>query len=234
MDKDQMVKSCRTMILAKWHVEVTKKVHSIYIGMCTITVCLAYTQFWPTLLWYDNHIMAATIRQYYLCRNGGWVLADLFRLLLLDPLVGSLEVVRHLGVDGFVHLLLSTGCQCICKEMKWCFWSWSWFEKCLMACGCKSFCNIKNSQEMFRNDWLACMMARMIISASSFASAWKVINYHTHTFFEIQQVFIFICYSFTNKFALLPVGQGWGRPSSPGSLPWSSPHPPERKIMILG
>ena len=63
-------------------------------------------------------------------------------------------------------------------------------------------------QEMLRNDWLACMMARMIISASSFASAWKVINYHTHTFFEIQQVFIFICYSLTNKFALLPVGQG--------------------------
>merc|ERR1719394_37799 len=44
-----------------------------------------------------------------LCRNGGWVLADLFRLLLLDPLVGSLEVVRHLGVDGFVHLLLHDG-----------------------------------------------------------------------------------------------------------------------------
>ena len=42
------------------------------------------------------------------------------------------------------------------------------------------FCNmnlLKNFQEMLRNDWLACMMARMIISASSFASAWKVINY---------------------------------------------------------
>ena len=49
------------------------------------------------------------------------------------------------------------------------------------------FCNLnllKNSQEMLRNDWLACMMARMIISASSFASAWKVINYQEcpHTF----------------------------------------------------
>ena len=140
MDKDQMVKSCRTMTLASDTWKSPKKVHSIYIGMCTITVCLAYTQFWPTLLWYDNHIMVAKVWQYYLCRNGGWVLADLFRLLLLDPLVGSLEVVRHLGVDGFVHLLLSRGIGCHFFQ-RWndVFWSWSWFEKCVTVCGYKYF-----------------------------------------------------------------------------------------------
>ena len=159
MDKDQMVKSCRTMTLASDTWKSPKKVHSIYIGMCTITVCLAYTQFWPTLLWYDNHIMVAKVWQYYLCRNGGWVLADLFRLLLLDPLVGSLEVVRHLGVDGFVHLLLSTGCQFICKEMKWFFWSWSWFEKCVTTCGCKFILQLESFKEFSRNaqKWLACL-----------------------------------------------------------------------------
>ena len=73
------------------------------------------------------------------------------------------------------------------------------------------FCNLnllKNSQEMLRNDWLACMMARMIISASSFASAWKVINYQEcpHTFVKsnkfsslsllfYQQVCTFTCWS---------------------------------------
>ena len=101
------------------------------------------------------------------------------------------------------------------------------------------FCNmnlLKNSQEMLRNDWLACMMARMIISASSFASAWKVINYQECPaqlfFFNSTSSHLYLHY-FIYKFALLPVGQGWGRPSSPGSLPWSSPRPPERKIMIL-
>ena len=67
---------------------------------------------------------------------------------------------------------------------------------------------LKNSQEMLRNDWLACMMARMIISASSFASAWKVINYQEcpHTFVKsnkfsslsllfYQQVCTFTCWS---------------------------------------
>ena len=158
MDKDQMVKSCRTMTLAKWHVEVTKKVHSIYIGMCTITVCLAYTQFWPTLLWYDNHIMAAATWQYYLCRNGGWVLADLFRLLLLDPLVGSLEVVRHLGVDGFVHLLLSIGCHCFCKDGMM-FLELMLIWKCLMASGCKFILQLESFKEFSRNaqKWLACL-----------------------------------------------------------------------------
>ena len=75
------------------------------------------------------------------------------------------------------------------------------------------FCNLnllKNSQEMLRNDWLACMMARMIISASSFASAWKVINYqecpaqlfffnstsyHLYLLFFYHQVCTFTCWS---------------------------------------
>ena len=69
---------------------------------------------------------------------------------------------------------------------------------------------LKNSQEMLRNDWLACMMARMIISASSFASAWKVINYqecpaklfffnstsfHLYLLFFYHQVCTFTCWS---------------------------------------
>ena len=50
--------------------------------------------------------MVAILWQNVLCGNGGRVLADLFGLLLLDPLVGGLEVVSHLGVDGLVNLLL--------------------------------------------------------------------------------------------------------------------------------
>ena len=53
--------------------------------------------------------MVAILWQNVLCGNGGRVLADLFRLLLLDPLVGGLEVVGHLRVDRLVHLLLRTG-----------------------------------------------------------------------------------------------------------------------------
>ena len=51
-------------------------------------------------------IMVAKLWDKILCRNGGRVLADLFGLLLLDPLVGGLEVVGHFGVDGLVNLLL--------------------------------------------------------------------------------------------------------------------------------
>ena len=53
--------------------------------------------------------MVAILWQNVLCGNGRRVLADLFRLLLLDPLVGRLEVVGHLRVDRLVHLLLRTG-----------------------------------------------------------------------------------------------------------------------------
>ena len=55
---------------------------------------------------------------------------------------------------------------------------------------------------------------------------------HNFFFFNSTSSHLYLHY-FIYKFALLPVGQGWGRPSSPGSLPWSSPHPPGAKLMII-
>ena len=53
-------------------------------------------------------MMVAILWRDVLCGNGGRVLSDLFGFLLLDPLVGGLEVVGHLRVDRLVNLLLST------------------------------------------------------------------------------------------------------------------------------
>ena len=65
-----------------------------------------HTQFWPTFLWYK--MMVAILWRDVLCGNGGRILSDLFGFLLLDPLVGGLEVVGHLRVDRLVNLLLCT------------------------------------------------------------------------------------------------------------------------------
>ena len=113
MDKDQMVKSCGTIALAKSDIENAKLCAQYLHWNVHYQQKIAFT-----LTNIFKIIMVAILWDKILCRNGGRVLADLFGLLLLDPLVGSFKVVRHLGVDGFVHLLLSTRCQYICKKMK--------------------------------------------------------------------------------------------------------------------
>ena len=100
MDKDQMVKSCGTMTLAKCHIEKRPNcAHNIYIGICA-ELTLEYAP--PTIItlecappktiifdildsdqhFYDkiNHITMVAILWLHavLCGNGGRGLADLF------------------------------------------------------------------------------------------------------------------------------------------------------------
>ena len=101
MDKDQMVKSCGTIALAKSDIENAKLSAQYLHWNVRYQQKIAFT-----LTNIFKIIMVAILWDKILCRNGGRVLADLFGLLLLDPLVGGLEVVSHLGVDGLVNLLL--------------------------------------------------------------------------------------------------------------------------------
>ena len=96
-----MVKSCGTIALAKSHIENAKLCAQYLHWNVRYQQKIAFT-----LTNIFKIIMVAILWDKILCRNGGRVLADLFGLLLLDPLVGGLEVVGHLGVDGLVNLLL--------------------------------------------------------------------------------------------------------------------------------